>query len=349
MILNHLDLFTAINIMKVFEIQQFGVENLALVEREIPQPAENEVLVKFHAVSLNYRDLMMVNGWYNPKLKMPVVPFSDGAGEITAVGDDVTRFKVGDRVCPIFHQAWVDGSVETGKVKTALGGDVDGCLREYGTFDENGLVKIPEHLSYEEAATLPCAAVTAYHALFSSGNLHTDDIVLLQGTGGVSIFALQFASHFGAKTIITSSSNEKLEKAKSLGANLTINYKENPDWDKVVLDLTEKRGVDHVVEVGGAGTLQKSMNSAKMGGHIAVIGVLDTKGDIAPVTILMKMLRLHGIFVGSRQMFEDMNRMLEQHQIKPVIDKVFEFSEVKEALNYMQSGSHFGKVVVKIN
>lgn len=335
--------------MKAFEIQQFGIENLALVEREIPQPAENEVLVKFHAVSLNYRDLMMVNGWYNPKLKMPLVPFSDGAGEITAVGENVTRFKVGDRVCPIFHQAWTDGEVEAKKVKAALGGDLDGCLREYGTFNENGLVKIPEHLSYEEAATLPCAAVTAYHALFSSGNLSPSDTVLLQGTGGVSIFALQFASHFGAKTIITSSSNEKLEKAKSLGANLTINYKENPDWDKVVLDLTEKRGVDHVVEVGGAGTLQKSMNSAKMGGHIAVIGVLETKGDIAPVTILMKSIKLQGIFVGSRQMFEDMNRMFEQHHIKPVIDKVFEFSEVKEALNHMQSGSHFGKVVVKIN
>lgn len=334
--------------MKAFEIQQFGIENLALVEREVPQPTENEVLVKFHAVSLNYRDLMMINGWYNPKLKMPLVPFSDGAGEITAVGENVTRFKVGDRVCPIFHQAWIDGEVEFKKVKAALGGDIDGCLREYGTFNEDGLVKIPEHLSYEEAATLPCAAVTAYHALFPSGNLSPSDTVLLQGTGGVSIFALQFAAHFGAKTIITSSSNEKLEKAKSLGANQLINYKENPDWDKVVLELTDKRGVDHVVEVGGAGTLQKSMNSVRMGGHIAVIGVLASKGDFTPPTILMKSIKLQGIYVGSRQMFEDMNRMFELHHIKPVIDKVFEFSEVKEALNYMHNGSHFGKIVVRI-
>ena len=334
--------------MKTFEIQEFGIDKLALAEREVPQPAVNEVLVKFHAVSLNYRDLMMINGWYNPKLKMPLVPFSDGAGEIAAVGENVSKWKVGDRVCPIFHQAWLEGDVEFKKTKAALGGDIDGCLREYGTFSEEGLVKIPEHLSYEEASTLPCAAVTAYHALFESGKLLSSDTVLLQGTGGVSIFALQMASHFGAKTIITSSSDKKLEE-RILGAGEIINYKENPDWDKVVLELTEKRGVDHVVEVGGAGTLQKSMNAARMGGHIAVIGVLTNKGDLAPVSILMKSLRLHGIFVGSRQMFEDMNRMFEQNRIKPVVDKVFAFSEVKEALNYMSSGSHFGKIVIRIS
>ena len=335
--------------MKAYEIQQFGIENLALVERETPQPKESEVLVKFHAASLNYRDLMMIKGWYNPKLKMPLVPFSDGAGEVVAVGESVTKWKVGDRVCPIFMQGWIDGEVDFQKARTALGGDIDGCLREFGAFDENGLVCIPDNLNYEEAATLPCAAVTAYHALFESGKLHANDTVLLQGTGGVSIFALQFASHFGAKTIITSSSDEKLNKAKELGADELINYKEREDWDKAVLELTEKRGVDSIVEVGGAGTMKKSVTAVKMGGHIAVIGVLSQGGEgINPVSLLQKSIKMHGIFVGSRKMFEDMNRLISANRVKPVIDKVFEFAEVKDALKYMESGAHFGKIVVKI-
>lgn len=334
--------------MKAFEIQQFGIENLALVERDKPQPNATEVLVKFHAASLNYRDLMMIKGWYNPKLKTPLVPFSDGAGEVVAVGKLVTKWKVGMRVMPIFMQGWIDGAVDFQKARTALGGDFDGVLREFGAFDESGLVEIPAHLNYEEAATLPCAAVTAYHALFHSGNLHANDTVLLQGTGGVSIFALQFASHLGAKTIITSSSNEKLNRAKDLGADDLINYKEREDWDKAVLELTEKRGVDTIVEVGGAGTMKKSVNSVKMGGHIAVIGVLTQGEGINPVTILQKSIKMHGIFVGSRQMFEDMNRLISANSFKPVIDKTFAFEEVKDALKYMESGAHFGKIVVKI-
>lgn len=335
--------------MKSYEIQEFGIENLALVERETPEPKENEVLVKFHAASLNYRDLMMVKGFYNPRLKMPLVPFSDGAGEVVEVGESVTKWKVGDRVCPIFMQGWLDGEVNFQKAKTALGGDIDGCLREFGAFDENGLVAIPAHLSFEQAATLPCAAVTAYHALFESGKLHANDTVLLQGTGGVSIFALQFASHFGAKTIITSSSDEKLQKAKELGADELINYKTREDWDRAVLELTEKRGVDSIVEVGGAGTMKKSVAAVKMGGHIAVIGVLSGNGEgVNPVSLLQKSIKMHGIFVGSRQMFEDMNRLISANHIKPVIDKVFEFSEVREALKYMETGAHFGKIVVKI-
>lgn len=333
--------------MKTYEINEFGIENLTLTERETPEPQETEVLVKFHAASLNYRDLMMVNGWYNPNLKRPRVPLSDGAGEVVSIGSGVTKWKVGDRVTPIFMQGWHDGAIDFQKARTALGGDIDGVLREFGAFDENGLVAIPEHLSYEEAATLPCAGVTAYHALFCSGLLKPDDSVLLQGTGGVSIFALQFASHFGAKTIITSSSNEKLERAKELGADELINYKEREDWDKAVSELTEKRGVDHIVEVGGAGTLPKSINAVKMGGHIAVIGVLSQGGGVNPVPVLQKSIKLQGIYVGSRQMFEDMNRLISQNHIKPVIDKTFEFSEIKDALKYMQSGSHFGKIVIK--
>ena len=335
--------------MKAFEIQEFGIENLALVERETPEPQASEVLVKFHAASLNYRDLMMIKGWYNPKLKMPLVPFSDGAGEVVAVGEAVMKWKVGDRVTPIFMQGWIDGEIEFKKAKTALGGDLDGVLREFGAFHENGLVCIPDHFSYEEAATLPCAAVTAYNALFCSGGLKPDDTVLLQGTGGVSIFALQFASVFGCRMIITSSSDEKLQRAKDLGADDLINYKEREDWDQAVLELTEKRGVDTIVEVGGAGTMKKSVASVKMGGHIAVIGVLSQGEGINPVSILQKAIKMHGIFVGSRQMFEDMNRLLCQHNyLKPVIDKTFAFEEVKDALKYMESGSHFGKIVVKV-
>lgn len=335
--------------MKAYEINEFGVENLSLTERETPEPKDGEVLVKFHAASLNYRDLMMVTGKYNPRLKTPLVPFSDGAGEVVAVGERATKFKVGDRVAPIFMQGWHDGAIDSAKSRTALGGDLDGCLREFGAFDENGLVCIPEHFSYEEAATLPCAAVTAYHALFESCGIKPDSTVLLQGTGGVSIFALQLASVIGCRTIITSSSNEKLKRAKDLGATDSINYQTTQDWDKKVLELTEKRGVDTVVEVGGAGTMQKSVNAVKTGGHVAVIGVLSGGGEFNPTSILMKSVRLQGIYVGSKRMFEDMNRFFAQYaQIKPVIDKTFEFGEASDALKYMESGSHFGKIVVKI-
>ena len=334
--------------MKAFEIQEFGIDKLVLVEREKPKPKENEVLVRFHAASLNYRDLMMVKGWYDPKLKMPLVPFSDGAGEVVEVGKSVTKWKVGDRVMPIFMQGWIDGEVSSKKSKTALGGDLDGCLREFGAFDENGLVEIPGHLSYEEAATLPCAAVTAWNALKISGDVKTGETVLLLGTGGVSIFALQFAKHLGAETIITSSSDEKLGQADILGANHLINYKENQEWDDAVSVFTAKCGVDHVIEVGGAGTLGKSLNSVKMGGHIAVIGVLANQGEFNPISILMKAVRLQGIFVGSREMFEVMNGFITEHLIKPVVDKVFDFEDAREALKYMESGAHFGKIVIKI-
>ncbi len=335
--------------MKAFEINEFGIDNLTLTERDEPKPKETEVLVRFHATSLNYRDLMMVKGAYNPKLKTPLIPFSDGAGEVVEVGAGVTKWKTGDRVMPIFMQGWIDGAIEFKKARTTLGGDLDGCLREFGAFDENGLVRIPDHFSFEEAATLPCAAVTAYNALFESGCLKTDETILLQGTGGVSIFALQMASILGTKIIVTSSSDEKLQRAKKLGATDLINYKEMPDWDARVLKLTEKRGVDHVIEVGGAGTMQKSLKSVKMGGHVAVIGVLAGKGEFNPNLIFMKTIKLQGIFVGSRRMFEAMNQMFCQHKhLKPVIDRTFPFEEVTDALKYMEAGAHFGKIVVRI-
>jgi NADPH:quinone reductase-like Zn-dependent oxidoreductase len=335
--------------MRAYEVQEFGIEHFALVHRDDPQAAADEVVVKFHAASLNYRDLMFVKGTYNPKAKLPAVPFSDAAGEVVAVGENVTRWKVGDRVCPIFTQGWIEGEPSMQKNRSALGaGALDGVLREYGAFNENGLVKIPEHLSFEEAATLPCAAVTAWNALIISGRLKAGDTILAIGTGGVSVFALQFAKMHGARAIITSSSDEKLERARELGADETINYKKTPDWDKEVLSLTNKIGVDHVIEVGGAGTLSKSLNSVRVGGYVCLIGVLAGAGDFNPVSILMKSVRVQGIMVGSRQMFEDMNRAMEANHTKPVIDKTFAFEEAREALKYMENGSHFGKLVIRI-
>jgi NADPH:quinone reductase-like Zn-dependent oxidoreductase len=334
--------------MKVYEIRQFGIENLALVERAEPQPGANEVVVKFRAASLNYRDLLFVKGLYNPKARLPAVPFSDGAGEVVATGANVKKWRAGSRVCPIFTQAWIEGSLTTEKRRTTLGaGDVEGVLREYGAFDENGLVEIPEHLSFEQAATLPCAGVTVWNALIVSGKLKAGDTVLTLGTGGVSVFALQFAKMHGARVIATSSSDEKLEKAKRLGADEIINYKKASDWDKEVLRLTDKLGIDHVVEVGGAGTLSKSLNAVRIGGHVAVIGVLAGAGEFDPRSILMKAVRMQGLMVGSRRMFEEMNKAVESNGLKPVIDKTFAFEDAAAALRYMETGAHFGKVVVK--
>jgi NADPH:quinone reductase-like Zn-dependent oxidoreductase len=335
--------------MKVYEVRQFGIENLVLVERAEPEPTANEVVVKFHSVSLNYRDLMFVKGVYNPKARLPAVPFSDGSGEVVAVGANVKKWKVGDRVCPIFTQTWLDGSLSIEKRRTTLGaGDLDGVLREFGTFDENGLVEVPGHLSFDEAATLPCAAVTAWNALVVSGNLKAGDTVLILGTGGVSIFALQFAKMHGARVIVTSSSDQKLTKAKNLGADERINYTKTPDWDKEVLRLTNRIGVDHVVEVGGAGTLSKSFNSVRIGGHVAMIGVLAGAGEFDPRSVLMKAVRMQGILIGSRRMFEEMNSAIVGNRLKPVIDRTFAFKEASEALKYMEGGSHFGKIVINL-
>jgi NADPH:quinone reductase-like Zn-dependent oxidoreductase len=334
--------------MKAYQIEKFGIENLGVSDVDLPSPAAGEVLVKLRAASLNYRDMMMIDGTYNPRLKLPLVPFSDGAGEVTAIGEAVTRWEVGDRVCPIFMLGWIDGELEHRKSKTTLGGDLDGCLREFGVFHEESLVRIPERLSYEEASCLPCAGVTAWNALMVSGNLKKGESVLIQGTGGVSMFALQFAKMLDCYAIVTSSSDDKLAKAKALGADETINYRQHEDWDKVVLELTNKRGVDHVVEVGGPGTLSRSMKAVKMAGHIAVIGVVAGAGEFTNVPIFMKALKMIGVFVGSRVMFEEMNAAIERTNTKPVIDRVFTFEKTREAIEYMRSANHFGKIVISI-
>lgn len=335
--------------MKAFEIREFGIDSLSKVDLPMPEPMAGEVLVKFHAASLNYRDVMVVSGSYNPRLKLPAIPLSDGAGEIVAVGDGVTKWKVGMRVMPLFAQRWFDGDASEEKRRTSLGAGAQwqGILREYGTFDQESLVPIPEHLSYDEAATLPCAALTAWNALIVSGRVKAGDTVLTLGTGGVSVFALQFAKMSGARVIATSSREAKIQKLRDLGADETINYRAHENWDAAVMELTENRGVDHVIEVGGGGTFAKSLTAVRIGGHVAMIGALTGAAGFNPISVFMKAVRLQGIFVGSRAMFEDMNKASAANRLRPVIDRTFAFDEVREALSYMASGSHFGKIVVK--
>ena len=287
---------------------------------------------------------MVVKGLYNPNIPLPLIPFSDGVGEVVALGEGVTRVKVGDRVAGIFFQKWLSGKLTEEKTRSALGGAIDGLLAEYAVLHEDGVVAVPEHLTDIEAATLPCAAVTAWNAL--AGNVKAGDTVLIQGTGGVSIFALQFAQILGAKVIATSSSDEKLERLQSLGVTETINYKQTPDWGKKAYEITG--GVDHVVEVGGAGTLNESLKAVTHGGQISLIGVLTgVKGEISTGAILMKNVRVQGIYVGSREMFEDMNKAIALHKIRPICDRVFPLESAREALTYMETGAHFGKICIQ--
>lgn len=334
--------------MKAYEIQAFGFEGLKLVDRPQPEAKHGEVLIKMRAWSLNFRDYLILLGKYNPKLPMPRIPLSDGVGEVVAVGAGVTRAKVGDRVAGAFIQKWIAGEADESQTRSALGGEVDGMLAEYVVLNEQGIVHVPAHLSDEEGATLPCAGVTAWHALVPQGHIKAGESVLLLGTGGVSLFGLQFAKMSGAQVFITSSSDEKLTRAKELGAHETINYKTNPDWDKAVLERTNRRGVDHILEVGGAGTLPKSTRAVRIGGHISLIGVLAGGSDFNPMAVLMKGVQMGGVFVGSRQMFEDMNRAIALHKLRPVVDRVFNFNEVPAAIKYLESGAHFGKVAIKL-
>jgi NADPH:quinone reductase-like Zn-dependent oxidoreductase len=333
--------------MKAYQIQTAtGIDGLKLVDLPEPKPGVGQILVRVRATSLNYRDTAVVSGLY-PGQTLPVIPLSDGAGDVVAIGEGVTRAKVGDRIAGIFFQDWIAGKLTREKIKSALGGAVNGMLAEYAVLSQDGIVLLPEHLSYEEGATLPCAAVTAWQALHR-GRLIAGETVLLLGTGGVSIFALQFAKILGAKVIITSGSDEKLLRAKQLGADETINYKTFSNWEEKVYELTQKQGVDQVIEVGGAGTLEKSLKSAAVGGRISLIGVLAGAGEVNHTQILMKCIDVQGIYVGSREMFEAMNRAIALHRIKPVIDRVFPLDEAPDAYRYLQSGSHFGKVVIQL-
>jgi len=335
--------------MKAYEIHEFGIENLKLVDRPEPVADKGEVVVRFKAMSLNFRDLMIVDGAYNPRLKMPVVPLSDGAGIVDSVGSGVTKWKVGDHVMPIFCQRWFEGSSTDEKRKTALGGspEWDGVLRESGTFSQDSLVAIPQYLSFEEAATFPCAGLTAWNALVTSGALKAGETVLTLGTGGVSVFAAQIAKIHGARVIGTTSSDEKAARLRSLGVGDVVNYREHENWDKAVVELNGG-GVDHVVEVGGSGTLSRSINAVRTSGHIAVIGAVAEPGSIDPIPILMRSIRLQGIFTGSRDQLVAVLKAFELAQAVPVIDRIFSFDDARDAMSYMKNGSHFGKVVISV-
>ena len=334
--------------MRVFEIRSpDGIDDLYLADRPEPRPGPGEILVRLRASSLNYRDLMIVQNPVSRGISLPLIPNSDGAGEVVEVGPGVDRFKAGDRVAGTFFQRWISGPITAQAMASALGGAIDGVLAEYAVLQADGAVAVPDHLSFEEAATLPCAGLTAWHILVEMAGLAAGETVLVLGTGGVSIFALQFAVARGARAIVTSSSDEKLAHASELGAWATVNYRTNPDWEQEVAALTDGRGVDVVAEVGGGGTLEKSVAAVRIGGAIGLVGVL-TGGRIDPTTVMRKSIRLQGIYVGSREMFENMNRTIAAERIKPVVDRCFPFDEARAAFHHMRGAGHFGKIVVTI-
>lgn len=326
-----------------------SIDQLVLDQVSVPAAGPGQVLVAIKAVSLNFRDLAVVTGRYPRNAAEPTIICSDGAGEVIAVGEGVTAFHAGDRVVGSFFQSWINGPYTREYGASALGGGIDGVLTQFRVFDQQGLLPVPEPLSFEEAATLPCAGLTAWNALVPTCRVQAGDTVLLLGTGGVSIFGLQFAKLHGARAIITSSSDEKLARAKALGADETINYKSTPDWDKEVLRLTSGKGVDIVLEVGGGETFPRSMNSVRASGQIAVIGVLSGVAGTIPVGLIgIQTLSVRGIFVGSVAMFDDMNRALVANQLRPVINRVFPFEQSADALRHMQAAQHFGKIVITL-
>jgi len=334
--------------MRAWQITAFGLDSLEFVERPTPTAGPGEVLVAVRAISLNFRDLMMVKGAYNPKMSLPRIPCSDGAGEVAQAGSGVTAWKPGDRVAGIFMQNWLGGPLTAAKSKGALGGDIEGMLADYVVLNEAGLVRIPDHLSFQEAATLPCSAVTAWNAL-GSCELKPGRTVLIQGTGGVSIFALQLAKLMGARVLGVSSSDQKLERARALGLDASLNYRENPDWDRWASEETCGEGVDLVIEVGGMGTLARSLKAIRFGDTIAQVGVLTSPSQSFPIPLILhKMARIHGMYVGSRADFLEMNRAVALYQLRPVFEE-FHWSEAREVLKRMEEGSHFGKLVLNVS
>jgi NADPH:quinone reductase-like Zn-dependent oxidoreductase len=331
--------------MKVHALRAFGLEHLRLQDRPDPSPGPGQVLLRVKAVSLNYRDLLMVKGLYNPRQVLPLVPCSDACAVVEAVGDRVTRVKPGDRVIPSFVQDWIAGEPAKALLSSTLGGPLDGTLAERMVVPEHGLVHAPEHLSDTEAATLPCAGLTAWTAL---DGVTAGETVLVQGTGGVSLFALQLAVLRGARVICTSSSDAKLALARNLGAAATLNYVSTPSWGKAVRALTHGRGVDRIIEVAG-GDLAQSLRAIRAGGTISLIGILGGAiGQINLTRILMQAVTVRGILVGHRDGFEAMNRAITQHQLRPVVDKTFDFVDARIALEYLGEGKHFGKVVLAL-
>jgi NADPH:quinone reductase-like Zn-dependent oxidoreductase len=338
--------------MRALQVTEpWGLDQLQIVEAPDPQPGPGEVLLRMRAVSLNYRDLLMVGGVYgrgSAKAGAPITPFSDGCGIVEAVGPGVTRVKPGDRVATLFFQAWISGPPTLEKLSSALGFPIPGAGRELAVFSQEGVSKVPEFLTDQQVATLPCAALTAWRALFEDSRLRPGDTVVLQGTGGVSIFGLQFAHAAGYRTVITSSSDVKLARAIALGADSAINYHQVPEWGRAAREASGGVGADFILEVGGGGTIEQSMKAVRIGGHIAIVGVVAGPGaGFNPAALIGNSAKLQGVSVGSREMFEAMCRAIEQHAIQPVVDKVFPWTQARAAFEAMAAGEHFGKIVLE--
>lgn len=334
--------------MRALQARSKDLRDLVQTQLPVPQPGPDEILIRVKAASVNYRDLVVIKGIYKPDIGYPFVPLSDAAGEVAAIGRDVTRFRRGDRVMPTFIQGWHSGMpIAERRESWTLGWPRTGVLQEYIVVPAEDAVFTPANLSDREASTLPIAGVTAWSALVE-GTTKAGDWVLLEGTGGVSLFALQFAKALGAMVAIISSSDEKLARARQLGADCTVNYRSVPDWDRVVLQATGGRGIDILVETAGV-TLPQAMSTLAFGGYVGVVGFLggfETKLNVVP--LIERMIRIHGIAVGARDRFEAMNRAIEAQDIKPVIDHVFPFEEAAEALTLMERGGHFGKIVIDL-
>lgn len=336
--------------MKALEVRDaFGLEHLRLGERERPTAGAGEIVVEMHAAALNYRDLLMVRGMYNPRQALPLIPGSDGVGTVREVGAGVSRVTVGDRVAPIFAQRWISGAPTPERLRSTLGGPIDGTLTEMMRLPAEGVVRVPPHLTHEEAATLPCAGVTAWNALVTHGDLRAGQVVLVQGTGGVSIFALQLATILGARVIVTSSNEEKLERARALGAWHCIHYASTPDWGRAARDRTGGDGVDLVIEVGGGGTIEQSVAALRFGGRISLIGNLaGGKADLNLIPLFMRQIRLQGLLVGCREDFEALCRAVDAHRLRPAVQKIFDLADARAAFDHLAAGRHFGKVALRI-
>jgi len=336
--------------MKVFQIQDdWGMEHLQLAVRPDPRPGPGQVLLRMKAATLNYRDLVVpMRGYGSHTGMLPLIPLSDGVGEVIETGAGVTRVRAGDRVCPLFAQAWLGGEATPERLGKSLGGPLDGTMAELMLLPEEGVSKVPAHLSDEQAASLPCAALTAWSALVTHDNLGPGSRVLVQGTGGVALFALQFAKLRGCHVTLISSSDQKIEKAKALGADAAINYARTPEWYRATREITSGRGYDHILELGGEKTLPQSLRCIRPGGTLSMIGVLSGGMLSAPLGLVVtRQVRLQGITVGNRDGFEAMLAAIGQHRLVPVTDRVFAFEELKEAMAWLKSGAHFGKVCVR--
>lgn len=336
--------------MRCFQIKEFGLDNLQMVQHQQPDPGPGEVLLKLEAASLNYRDLLVVQGLYNPRQPLPLIPCSDAAAKVEKLGPGVEHLQVGDKVCTLFCQNWPAGRPTRQRLRNTLGSPADGVLCSYCVLPAHGVSRYPEYLSPAEASTLPCAALTAWSALVTQAELSPGDTVLLLGTGGVSIWALQLAQVLGLRTIITSSSEAKLEQARALGADHTINYSTDKNWGKTAREMAGGEGVDLVVEVGGAGTLAQSLRSLRLGGQISLIGVLSgVEEPLGILPIVMGQIKVQGILVGHHDGFAAMCRALEKAKVKPVIDRVFPFLESRQAFEHLAGGGHLGKIVVDMS